>query len=107
MWSAEYGTEEAKKTSGVLDDGRNSFFLIRVPRSAFRDQFNRDASSFRFPQAQAGISQANLDWVAKRGDRQNFDFFPFKQSKLIQALHEARFPGDSQYLSPRSGAKFA
>jgi hypothetical protein len=53
-----------------------------------------DARGFGFPQAQAGVSQTNLNWITKWGESQNFDFFTFKQAELIKALHKVRLSGN-------------
>jgi hypothetical protein len=47
-----------------------------------------DTSRFAAAEAKAVVAQADLHWIAERGEPNNFELFSFKQAHLEQALDD-------------------
>ena len=68
---------------------------------------NADTGGLSLPEGQAGVSEANLNGVAKRSAAKKFNCFAFDEPKLVEALYEGVFAGDCQHFCPLAGLEFA
>jgi hypothetical protein len=59
-----------------------------------------DAESIDPAEAESGRTEANFEWITEWSATEQFEGFPFEKSKLVQSLHDSRFPGNLHDCCP-------